>query len=71
MTLYDGKISQTYTIEKITACDEGIQEFLFSLGCYPGEEITIISRVSSNFIVNIKDARYTIDDLLAKNIFIK
>ncbi len=71
MTLSDGKINITYIVEDITANDEGIKEFLFSLGCYPGECITIISKLSSNYIVNIKDARYTIDNLLAKNIKIK
>ena len=50
--------------------DEELDAFLFSLGCYSGEPITVISRKRNNCVVSIKDARYNIDIQLAKAIII-
>jgi len=68
MTLAKGKINKEYVISQINALEEDLVEFLFSLGCYPGEEITIISRVSSTLIISVKDSRYNIDQDLAQAI---
>ncbi len=70
MALSDGKVNTTYIIKEIEVEEEGLQDFLFSLGCYPGEEVTIISKLSDNIIINVKDARYSIDSDLAKSILI-
>ncbi len=70
MKLSEGKLNTTYIIDDILTADEAMKEFLFSLGCYPGENITIISKLASNYIVNIKDARYSIDERLASAILI-
>ncbi len=71
MTLSKGKLNTPYTVNTINTEQEDAREFLFTLGCYPGEKVTIISKLASNYIVNIKDARYSIDETLANAIYIK
>ena len=57
-----------YIISSIETDDEELDSFLFSLGCYSGETITVISRKKKNCTVAIKDARYNIDLQLAEAI---
>ncbi|MBR5021863.1 MAG: ferrous iron transport protein A [Oscillospiraceae bacterium] len=57
-----------YIIRTITTDDGELDAFLFSLGCYSGEPITVVSRRRSNCTVAIKDGRYTIDNQLAEAI---
>ena len=59
-----------YIIRDICTDDEELNAFLFSLGCYSGEPITVISHMKSGCVVSIKDARYTIDNELAEAIII-
>ena len=54
-----------YVITAIETDDEEMDAFLFSLGCYEGERITVISRLKGGCVVSIKDGRYTIDKQLA------
>ncbi|MBQ3486306.1 MAG: ferrous iron transport protein A [Clostridia bacterium] len=61
-TAVEGK---EYIIQAIEADDEEMEAFLFSLGCYSGEPITVVSRRRSGCVVSIKDARYSIDNQLA------
>lgn len=68
MLLSDGIEEKEYVIKKINLEDEDLKNFLFSLGCYSGEKITIIRKTKSICIVAIKDARYSIDKHLAKTI---
>ena len=68
MTLYDAEVGREYTIGAIRTEDEELDAFLFSLGCYGGEPITVISRRRSGCVVSIKDGRYSIDSALAKAI---
>ena len=70
MSLAQGNLNKSYTVNSVDTDQEDIREFLFALGCYPGEKITIISKLASNYIVNIKDARYSIDEDLAKAIIV-
>lgn len=63
--LSKGEINKAYEVNSVLSDKEGVRDFLFTLGCYPGERITIISKLASNLIVNIKDARYSIDEALA------
>ena len=65
MNLSKGEINITYTVNSINASEEGMKEFLFTLGCFPGESITLLSHISSNFVINVKNARYSIDESLA------
>ncbi len=70
MTLNDANIGEEYIIKDIQTDDEELDAFLFSLGCYSGEPITVISRKKSGCVVSIKDGRYNIDNNLAQAILI-
>lgn len=70
MNLRDVNIGNEYIIRDILTDDEELDAFLFSLGCYSGEPITVISRKRSGCIVSIKDGRYNIDNALAKAILV-
>lgn len=68
MNLADAIIGEEYIVKNIEADDEELKSFLFSLGCYSGEPITVISHKKGGCVVSIKDARYNIDRDLAKAI---
>lgn len=68
MTLKDAVEEKEYEIIKIETDDEELNAFLFSLGCYAGERITIVSKRKSGCTVSIKDGRYNIDSQLAEAI---
>ena len=70
MTLKTAEPGKEYFIEAIRTDDEEMDAFLFSLGCYVGEPITVISRRRGTCVVSIKDGRYTIGDELAECIFL-
>ena len=70
MTLADAREGTEYIIQDIQTDDEELDAFLFSLGCYSGEQITVISHRPSGCVVSIKDARYNIDNQLAEAILI-
>ncbi len=70
MNLTEAKIGEEYIIKDIVTDDEELNAFLFSLGCYSGEPITVISRKKRGCVVSVKDARYNIDSELAKAISI-
>lgn len=68
--LIDATEGQEYVIQDIETDDEELDAFLFSLGCYSGETITVVSHIKSGCVVSIKDARYTIDNQLSDAIVI-
>ena len=70
MTLLDAELGKEYTITGIETDDEELDSFLFSLGCYSGQSITVISHLKGGCIVSIKDGRYNIDNQLAEAIII-
>lgn len=70
MTLRDAVEGKEYIIREIETDDEELDAFLFSLGCYSGEAITVVSHLKSSCMVSIKDARYNIDKQLAEAIII-
>ena len=70
MTLREATEGIEYVIQHIETDDEELDAFLFSLGCYSGETITVVSHLKGGCTVSIKDARYNIDDLLAEAIII-
>lgn len=70
MTLLDATLGQEYIVHSIGTEDEELNSFLFSLGCYIGEPITVISRRRSGCVIAIKDGRYSIDRQLADAIAI-
>lgn len=70
MNLSEAKIGEEYIIKEIQTDDEEMDAFLFSLGCYSGEPITVISHRRGGCVVSIKDGRYNIDNQLASAIMI-
>lgn len=64
------EVHQPYRIKEIETKEKGMKEFLFSLGCFQGEEIAVVSVLAGTYVVRIKDARYSIDADLAKAILI-
>ena len=70
MTLRLAEERREYIIKDIITNDEELNSFLFSLGCYSGEKITVVRRMKGGLIVAIKDARYNIDNQLAEAIII-
>lgn len=70
MNLTDAQLGQEYLVRDVTARDEALVHFLFSLGCYSGQPITVVSRRRGGCVVSIKDGRYSIDRQLASAILI-
>ena len=70
MNLADAMIGEEYIVKEIQTEDEELVSFLFSLGCYSGEPITVISHIKAGCIVSIKDGRYNIDNQLAEAIIV-
>ncbi|MBE6564425.1 MAG: ferrous iron transport protein A [Ruminococcaceae bacterium] len=71
MTLKEAVEGREYIIKQIETDDEELNAFLFSLGCYSGEAITVVSRKRSGCVVSIKDGRYSIDNQLAEAIVVE
>ncbi len=70
ITLWDAEEGKEYIIDRIDTDDEELDAFLFSLGCYSGESITVVSRLRKSCTVSIKDGRYSIDMQLAQAIHV-
>ena len=70
MNLTNAQEGVEYVVKAIETDDEELNSFLFSLGCYSGEPITVVSRKKRNCVVSIKDGRYNIDNQLAEAIII-
>ena len=70
MTLSVAEEGKEYIIQAIETEDDALNAFLFSLGCYSGEPITVVSRRRGGCTVSIKDGRYNIDNQLAEAIIV-
>ena len=70
MNLMQAEEGKEYIVRSIETDDEDLNAFLFSLGCYSGEPITVVARKRRGCVVSIKDGRYNIDDQLAQAILI-
>ena len=70
MNLTTAQEGKEYIIQRIETDDEDLNAFLFSLGCYAGEPVTVVSRRRGGCTVSIKDGRYNIDNQLAEAIII-
>ncbi len=71
MNLTNAVEGKEYIIQSIETDDEELNSFLFSLGCYSGERITVVSRRKGTCVVSIKDGRYSIDNQLAEAIIVE
>lgn len=65
MTLLEAQEGKEYIVSAIDTEDEELDAFLFSLGCYSGQPITLVARRAGGYVVSIKDGRYNIDRQLA------
>ncbi len=70
MNLREAEAGREYIIKEIQTDDAEMDAFLFTLGCYSGEPITVISHIKAGCVVSIKDGRYTIDHQLAEAIIV-
>lgn len=70
MNLSEAQEGKEYIVSDIVTDDEDLNAFLFSLGCYSGEPITVVSRLRNSCVVSIKDGRYNMDNQLAAAILI-
>ncbi len=68
MTLLDALEGKEYFVKNVFSDDEETDKFLFSLGCFEGEPVTVISHIRGGLVLAIKDGRYTIDKALASAI---
>ena len=68
MNLLEADVGKTYTVKEINTEDDEMTAFLFRLGCYSGEPVTLISKKKKGCVVAIKDGRYSFDKLLASAI---
>ena len=71
MTLLTAVEGQEYIIDRIETHDEELNAFLFSLGCYSGEPITVVKRRKSGCVISVKDGRYNVDAALAAAIVVR
>lgn len=71
MNLRQAKEGTEYIIKSIETDDEELDAFLFSLGCYSGEPITVVAHRKSGCTVSVKDGRYNIDVQLAEAIIVE
>ena len=70
MNLSNADLGKEYIIRRIDTDDPELNSFLFSLGCYSGEPITVVSRRRGSCVVSVKDGRYSIDNQLAESIIL-
>ena len=70
MNLLEAEVGKTYTIKEINTDDDEMNAFLFRLGCYSGEPITVVSKKKKSCVVVIKDGRYSLDELLSEAVII-
>ena len=70
MNLWAAQEGKAYIIQGIETDDEELNAFLFSLGCYSGEPVTVVSRRWGSCVISVKDGRYSIDTQLAKAILV-
>ena len=67
MNLSNAELGREYIVQRVETDDEELNAFLFSLGCYSGEPVTVVSRRRSSCVISVKDGRYCIDSALAES----
>lgn len=70
MNLFTADAGKQYIVKAILTNDDELNSFLFSLGCYEGQPVTVIAKRKGGLTVSIKDGRYSIDNALAKAIIV-
>lgn len=69
-SLTQARLNMEYIVKQVKTNDQEIKNFLFTLGCYEGESVTVLSVLGENYIIAVKDARYSIDKELAEAIVV-
>ncbi len=62
-------VGETNTIRRVGGSEE-TRRFLENLGFLSGAQITVLSAIGGNVIVNIKDSRVAINEDMARHIMI-
>lgn len=70
ISLAKAQTNREYIIKEVKTNDEELKNFLFTLGCYEGEIVTVLSVLSDTYVISVKDARYSIDKDLAEAILV-
>lgn len=70
MNLTHAQLGQEYIITSIATEDQELDSFLFTLGCYSGQPVTVVSQLRDNYVISVKDGRYSINQDLAEAISI-
>lgn len=70
LNLTHAQLGQEYTITGIVTDDDELDSFLFTLGCYSGQSVTVVSQLRDNYVISVKDGRYSINRDLAEAISI-
>ncbi|MGI6080067.1 MAG: FeoA family protein [Candidatus Avilachnospira sp.] len=70
MNLTDANLGEEYIVKDIVTEDEELDAFLFTLGCYSGEPVTVVSKLRGSYVISVKDGRYNIDKNIAEAILI-
>ena len=70
MALLNAEVGKTYIVKEINTDDDEMNAFLFRLGCYTGEPITLVSKKKNSCIAVIKDGRYNLDNILSEAIIV-
>ncbi len=68
MTLKNALAGEEYVISAIETDDVELNSFLLTLGCYSGENVTVISQNRNGLIISLRGAKYNIDNTLANAI---
>ncbi len=71
MNLRYAQVGREYRVRSVGPEDAELRAFLFTLGCYSGEPVTVVSRRRGSCVVSIKDGRYSMDDRLAESISVE
>ena len=70
MTLADAEFGVSYKVDSLDVKDAELENFLFTLGCYSGEEVVVVSKISGSYVISVRDGRYNVDKNLAKSILV-
>ena len=69
MPLSMASIGDVHIIQKITGRDD-VRQHLAELGFVVGEEIRVVSTLSGNLILSVKDSRIALDKTMAMRIMV-
>lgn len=69
MPLSFANVGESYIIKRIVG-NEKVKAHLENLGFVPGGTVSVISEISGNIIVNVKESRVAVSKVLAQKIIV-